>query len=76
MRTLLLAIVLLACSPVRRHACGHVQVKVWSHITGSCYLIVQDCQDPPETSYIVCDTAVWPSVEIGEWRCGKLLSTQ
>lgn len=73
---LLVAVVLLAatscCDP--REACGKVTAKVWSHITGECYVIAQNTSWPSETLYIECDTLDFPGIVVGQVYCGEVLS--
>lgn len=62
------------CSP--RNVCGKVTAKVWSLVTGNCYVIAQNEAWPSETVHIECDTLDWPTIEIGDLYCGRQLDTE
>lgn len=62
------------CGP--HEVCGKVTAKVWSFVTGDCYVIAQNTAWPSQTVYIECDTLDWPGIEIGELYCGQRLDTQ
>lgn len=71
----LIMITITSCNH-HKHSCGTVQTKVWSHVTGHCYVIVSSFDDPPEQLYLVLDTARWDYVNLGDWYCGRTLTTE
>ena len=72
-RALLFLLVLVVACHCSKVACGKVTAKVWSHITGACYVVAQNSAWPSETIYIQCDTVEFHHIEIGQLWCGNTI---
>jgi hypothetical protein len=68
----LVAIALFIFTCNGRRTCGTAVTKLWSEVTGACYVIVETGW-PAELIRVECDTAIFHSVVIGQKFCGKPL---